>query len=102
MTFDLTRRDTLLALLSGIATAATARPAFAQGAAEWRQSYDAVQTRSRIVRSSTPMVSPSAVTATEQALQRYREMQGQGGWPSAPSACASARAAPVWWPCATA
>jgi murein L,D-transpeptidase YcbB/YkuD len=80
MTFDLTRRDTLLALLSGIATAATATPAFAQGAAEWRQSYDAVQTRSRIVRSSTPMVSPSAVTATEQALQRYREMQGQGGW----------------------
>ena len=80
MTFDLTRRDTLLALLSGIATAATAAPAFAQGAAEWRQSYDAVQTRSRIVRSSTPMVSPSAVAATEQALQRYREMQGQGGW----------------------
>lgn len=80
MTFDLTRRDTILALLSGIATSGIASSAFAQGGAEWRQSYDAVQARSRIVRSATPMVSPGAMMATEQALQRYREIAAQGGW----------------------
>ncbi|MGL4440215.1 MAG: L,D-transpeptidase family protein [Bosea sp. (in: a-proteobacteria)] len=80
MTTVLTRRDTILALLSGIATSTVAAPALAQGGAEWRQTYDAVQARSRIVRSSTPMVSPGAMVATEQALQRYRELAVQGGW----------------------
>ena len=80
MTAKLTRRETVLAMLSGMATASFATPAFAQGAAEWRQSYDAVQARSRIVRSSTPMVSPTAMQATEQSLQRYRELAAQGGW----------------------
>ena len=80
MTASLTRRETVLAILSGLATASFATPVFAQGAAEWRQSYDAVQSRSRIVRSTTPMVSPTAMQATEQALQRYRELAAQGGW----------------------
>ncbi len=80
MTAHLTRRETVLAMLSGLATASFAMPVFAQGAAEWRQSYDAVQNRSRIVRSTTPMVSPTAMQATEQALQRYRELASQGGW----------------------
>ncbi len=80
MTTHLTRREAILAMMSGLATATFAVPAFAQGAAEWRQSYDAVQSRSRIVRSTTPMVSPTAMQATEQALQRYRELAAQGGW----------------------
>ncbi len=80
MTRSLTRRDTLFAFMSGIAATAISSPAFAQGAAEWRQSYDAVQSRSRIVRSTTPMVSPTAMQATEQALQRYRDLAVQGGW----------------------
>jgi murein L,D-transpeptidase YcbB/YkuD len=80
MTFDLTRRDTIRALLSGLATPAMATSALAQSGAEWRQSYDAVQARSRIVRSTTPMVSPAAMAATEEALQRYRDLAAQGGW----------------------
>lgn len=78
MTFDLTRRQTLFALLSGAATISAASPAWS--GVEWRQSYDAVQSRSRIVRSSTPMVSPAAAAATEQALARYRDLGAQGGW----------------------
>lgn len=81
MTFALTRRQTILALLSGAATTAMASPSLAQSSgAEWRQSYDAVQSRSRIVRSATPMVSPAAAAATEDALQRYRALAAQGGW----------------------
>jgi L,D-transpeptidase YcbB len=83
MSFALSRRETLFALVSSVASAAMMPSAFAEtigGSAEWRQSYDAVQSRSRIVRSSTPMVSPTAMAATEQALQRYRDLAAQGGW----------------------
>lgn len=76
----LTRRQTLLTLMSGIAAGAMAGPAAAQGGAEWRQSYDATPRQSRIVRSSTPMVSPSSAQSTEMALLRYREAAAGGGW----------------------
>ena len=76
----LTRRQTLLTLMSGIAAGAMAGPAAAQGGAEWRQSYDATPRQSRIVRSSTPMVSPSSAQSTEMALQRYRDAAAGGGW----------------------
>lgn len=76
----LTRRQTLLTLMSGIAAGAMVGPAAAQGGAEWRQSYDATPRQSRIVRSSTPMVSPSSAQSTEMALQRYREDAAGGGW----------------------
>lgn len=76
----LTRRQTLLTLMSGIAAGAMVGPAAAQGGAEWRQSYDATPRQSRIVRSSTPMVSPSSAQSTEMALQRYREAAAGGGW----------------------
>jgi murein L,D-transpeptidase YcbB/YkuD len=78
----LTRRQTLTTLLS-TAAATVAAPAFAQtfgGTAEWRQSYDAVQQRSRIVRSTTPMISPTAMQSTEAAVLRYREIAAAGGW----------------------
>ena len=75
---SLTRRETVLALLSGAATAAAA-PALAQQA-EWRQSYDA-GARNAVVRSSTPMLSAEALQATEQAIAAYRDLAARGGWP---------------------
>jgi len=75
---SLTRRETVLALLSGVATAAAA-PALAQQA-EWRQSYDA-GARNAVARSSTPMLSAEALQATEQAIVAYRDLASRGGWP---------------------
>ncbi len=76
---SLTRRETVLALLSGVATAAAA-PALAQQA-EWRQSYD-FGARNAALRSSTPMLSPEALQATEQAILTYRDLAARGGWPT--------------------
>ncbi|MEI5664157.1 L,D-transpeptidase family protein [Bosea sp. CCNWLW174] len=75
----LTRRETVLALLS-TAAAGASLPAFAQQA-EWRQSYDA-GSRNAVHRSSTPMLSPAALAATEQAVETYREIAARGGWPT--------------------
>ncbi len=74
----LTRRETVLALLS-TAAAGVSLPAFAQQA-EWRQSYDA-GSRNAVQRSSTPMLSPAALAATEQAVEAYRALAARGGWP---------------------
>lgn len=76
--FCLTRRETVLALLSGVAASAAA-PAFAQQA-EWRQSYDS-GARNAVLRSSTPMLSPESLQATEQAIVAYRDLAARGGWP---------------------
>lgn len=76
---SLTRRETVLALLS-TAAAGASLPAFAQQA-EWRQSYDA-GSRNAVQRSSTPMLSPAALTATEQAVEAYRALAARGGWPT--------------------
>jgi len=75
---SLTRRETVLGLLSGVATVAAA-PALAQQA-EWRQNYDA-GARNAVARSSTPMLSPEALQATEQAIVAYRDLAARGGWP---------------------
>jgi murein L,D-transpeptidase YcbB/YkuD len=74
----LTRRETVLAMLS-TAAAGVSLPAFAQQA-EWRQSYDA-GSRNAVQRSSTPMLSPAALAATEQAVESYRALAARGGWP---------------------
>ncbi|CAN7631942.1 L,D-transpeptidase family protein [Bosea sp. LjRoot90] len=76
---SLTRRETVLALLSS-AAAGVSLPAFAQQA-EWRQSYDA-GARNAVARSSTPMLSPAALAATEQAVEAYRALAARGGWQS--------------------
>lgn len=73
----LTRRETVLAMLS-TAAAGVSLPAFAQQA-EWRQSYDA-GARNAVLRSSTPMLSPAALAATEQAVEAYRALAARGGW----------------------
>ena len=75
----LTRRETVLAMLS-TAAAGVSLPAFAQQA-EWRQSYDA-GSRNAVQRSSTPMLSPAALAATEQAVETYRALAARGGWPT--------------------
>lgn len=74
---SLTRRETVLALLSSGAAVASV-PAFAQQA-EWRQSYDS-GARNAVLRSSTPMLSPEALQATEQAIAAYRDLAARGGW----------------------
>src|SRR5215217_6139347 len=73
-------------LLSGtFAFAATAMPAWAQQAAEigsqaeWSQNYDAAS-RIRVRRSSTPILSAQAASATEQAIEHYRDIVARGGW----------------------
>lgn len=76
-TMSLTRRETVMALLSG-AAATTAVPAFAQQA-EWRQSYDS-GARNAVARSHTPMLSPESLQATEQAIVAYRDLAARGGW----------------------
>jgi murein L,D-transpeptidase YcbB/YkuD len=82
----ISRRQALGLMMSGVAGGLLASTGLAgaqgfSGAAEWRQSYDAVQGR-RAVRASTPMVSPAATAATEAAIQSYRELAARGGWPS--------------------
>lgn len=52
--------------------------------AEWRQNYDSAS-RMRVPRATTPVLSPLTVTATEQAIERYREMVSRGGWTRVPS-----------------
>jgi murein L,D-transpeptidase YcbB/YkuD len=47
--------------------------------AEWRQNYDAAS-RIRVPRSSTPILSPQALSATEEMVERYRDIVARGGW----------------------
>lgn len=52
--------------------------------AEWRQNYDSAS-RMRVPRATTPVLSPQTVSATEQAIDRYREIVSRGGWTRVPS-----------------
>lgn len=52
--------------------------------AEWRQNYDSAS-RMRVPRATTPVLSPLTVSATEQAIERYREIVSRGGWTRVPS-----------------
>jgi murein L,D-transpeptidase YcbB/YkuD len=47
--------------------------------AEWRQNYEAAS-RMRIPRSTTPILSAQALEATEQTIERYRDIVARGGW----------------------
>jgi murein L,D-transpeptidase YcbB/YkuD len=60
-------------------------PAHAEtGQAEWAQSYDAAA-RLTVSRSTTPILSEATVAATEAAIDRYREIVANGGWPTVPN-----------------
>ena len=67
--------------------AAAALPAVAQdrggslAQAEWAQNYDSAATM-RVQRSNTPILSPQTLAATEQMVERYRDIVARGGWQS--------------------
>ncbi|WP_407522197.1 L,D-transpeptidase family protein [Methylobacterium oryzisoli] len=69
----------------GLALLAAALPAAAEERglpqAEWAQNYDSASTM-RVQRSNTPILSPQTLAATEQMLERYRDIVGRGGWQS--------------------
>ena len=52
--------------------------------AEWEQKYDA-DAAMRIQRSTTPLLSAQTASATEAAIQQYRDLAAQGGWASVPA-----------------
>jgi murein L,D-transpeptidase YcbB/YkuD len=68
--------STSLALALAATTAAVAQQ---PEQAEWRQSYDAVS-RIRVTRSTTPILSPQALAATEEAIERYGDIVARGSW----------------------
>src|SRR3712207_4282821 len=77
----LTRRSFLIGSTAtgSLALALSPSAAFAQQT-EWQQNYDAAS-RLRVPRSTTPVLSPQALAATEEMIDRYRDIVGRGGWP---------------------
>jgi murein L,D-transpeptidase YcbB/YkuD len=76
----LTRRHLLMGLSLTALASGTGSAALAQQA-EWRQSYDSASPRTRLTRSTTPILSHETMAATEQSIQSYRERAAAGGWP---------------------
>jgi L,D-transpeptidase YcbB len=54
------------------------------GQAEWAQRYDA-DPRLAVARSTTPVLSPETLAATEQAIETYRDIVARGGWQPVPA-----------------
>jgi murein L,D-transpeptidase YcbB/YkuD len=76
----LSRRTLLTGSLAVVFTPAAAlAQQFAQSQAEWSQNYEAVS-RTRVQRTSTPMLSQEALAATEQMIEYYRNIAARGGW----------------------
>jgi murein L,D-transpeptidase YcbB/YkuD len=73
----LSRRALLTGSLALVFTPATV--ALAQNQAEWSQNYEAVS-RTRVQRTSTPMLSAESLAATEQMIEYYRNIAARGGW----------------------
>lgn len=66
-----------LAAAFGLPKAALAGPGWGQ--AEWAQKFDS-DSRLVVPRSTTPLLSPETVAATEAAIERYRQIVAGGGW----------------------
>ncbi|AWM86963.1 murein L,D-transpeptidase [Microvirga sp. 17 mud 1-3] len=79
----LSRRTLLTGSLALVFTPVTAALAqqFAGNQAEWSQNYESVS-RTRVQRTSTPMVSQEALAATEQMIAYYKNIAARGGWQS--------------------
>ena len=73
--------SSLALALAATTVAASAQQLAAGEQAEWSQNYDAVS-RIRVTRSTTPILSPQALAATEEAIERYRDIVARGGWTS--------------------
>ena len=76
---------TLALVLTGVGAVA-GLPARAQDAdqAEGAQRYDA-DARLTVSRSTTPILSEATVAATEAAIEHFREIVANGGWPQVPT-----------------
>jgi L,D-transpeptidase YcbB len=76
---------TLALVLTGVGAVA-GLPARAQDAdqAEWAQRYDA-DARLTVSRSTTPILSEATVAATEAAIEHFREIVANDGWPQVPT-----------------
>ncbi len=68
---------------AGLAPAMAGDPFDSQ--VEWAQSYDA-DAHLAVPRSSTPLLSTETFTATEQAVEHYRQLVAAGGWNQVPAA----------------
>ncbi|HYF56788.1 MAG TPA: L,D-transpeptidase family protein, partial [Salinarimonas sp.] len=85
----ITRAQFLWGSLAAAFTSSASGAAMAQslaemgGQAEWRQNYDAAS-RTRVVRSGTPILSQAALAATEETIERYRDIAARGGWGTVP------------------
>jgi L,D-transpeptidase YcbB len=79
------RRDFLSSLAVGAAATALMRPAMADelglGQMEMKERYDSVASPIAAATSSSPTFSPYTLQATQNALAKYQELAGQGGWP---------------------
>lgn len=91
---SMSRREFSRSLALGLAGAATGGVGGALAApgdsnpfrnqAEWQQDYDSAA-RLSVPRSETPLLSQQTWAATEQAIQRYRQIAAQGGWNTVPA-----------------
>jgi murein L,D-transpeptidase YcbB/YkuD len=79
------RRSAVACLaLGALFGAAPALAAEGWGQAEWAQRYDS-DTRLTVSRSTTPLLSPRTLAATEQAIEQYRTIVANGGWSKVPT-----------------
>jgi murein L,D-transpeptidase YcbB/YkuD len=75
----------LTALLACLATLPALAAANAyDGQAEWAQRYDA-DPKLTVARSTTPILSPQTVAATEAAIAELQDIVARGGWPHVPA-----------------
>jgi murein L,D-transpeptidase YcbB/YkuD len=80
----LVRKTAIFQLSLGIALSAALSARAETGQAEWAQRYDA-DARLTVSRSTTPILSEQTVQATEAAIERFREIVANGGWPMVPT-----------------
>lgn len=66
-------------LLSALMPSSALAQQFVSSQSEWQQDYDSLS-RFQAPRSSTPILSLNAVSATEQAIRFYRDIVAKGGW----------------------
>jgi murein L,D-transpeptidase YcbB/YkuD len=80
----LVQKLAILPLSLGLAFGAALSARAETGQAEWAQRYDA-DARLTVSRSTTPILSEQTVQATEAAIERFREIVANGGWPMVPT-----------------
>ena len=84
------RRSILLGTAAILAAPLLPNPIFAQNMeedmgdqAEWVQSYDAATSKT-LDRSTTPLLSPETLSATQAAIEAFKQVVSNGGWPQMP------------------